>query len=373
MAKTIFYSWQNDLDSKTHRYFIEKCIKRALKDLGKDASIYMGYDRDTMGINGSPDITSIIFDKIEKSILFICDISIVNSDYDGRKTPNPNVLIELGYAANKLGWDRIICLFDTNTGDIESLPFDLRQKRVTPFSPNAKNELERISGILLTNIKNLYAKGKLFNPLNDFIKGKIDHSILAIVKQMSNLVFGTLSLSEGMVQVPKLLECSYDDIKSRLCNSRFPGFVAFNDFNIEATDLQDILKSLFSSSYFPKEWSYTVLEVIDWIREYSWFISKRNKKYPFENDMFEYDNLAAINAHSMNPDNPKASFLILETKDRNGRRYVDTQGGKVINKTHFPTDNPKIFTKCYHLNDNGVSNLARVLMRTDARLSDFKK
>lgn len=358
MIKNIFYSWQNDLDGKTHRYFIEKCIKKALKDLGKDALIYMDYDRDTMGLNGSPDITSSIFDKIDKSVLFICDVSIVNSDYSGRKTPNPNVLIELGYAANKLGWDRIICLFDTSTGEIESLPFDLRQKRVTSFSPNTQNELERISGILLTNIKNLYSKGKLFNPLNDYIKGKIDHSILAILKPMSNIVFGTLSLSEGMAQIDNLLNYSCDEIKKRIGDAKFPGYLVFNDFSVEADELKDILKDLFSSSYFPKEWSYTVLEVLDWIRMYSWFVSKRNKEYPFEKDSFEYNDLAAINAHHMNPDNPKSSYLILETRDSNGTRYVATEGGKVINVTHFPTDNLKIFTQSFRLNDAGAINLA---------------
>lgn len=28
MDRSIFYSWQNDLDSNTHRYFIEKCLKK---------------------------------------------------------------------------------------------------------------------------------------------------------------------------------------------------------------------------------------------------------------------------------------------------------------------------------------------------------
>ncbi|MGN0612261.1 MAG: hypothetical protein ACI4JB_00030 [Porcipelethomonas sp.] len=69
MARFIFYSWQNDLDCKTHRYFIEKCLKKALVDLKKDAAIYMSYDRDTKGINGSPDITATIFDKIDKCVL----------------------------------------------------------------------------------------------------------------------------------------------------------------------------------------------------------------------------------------------------------------------------------------------------------------
>ena len=300
MARSIFYSWQNDLDSNAHRYFIEKCLKKALTDLEKDADIYMNYDRDTKGINGSPDITTTIFDKIDKSVLFVCDVSIVNSNAEGRKMPNPNVLVELGYAASKLGWDRIVCLFDGDTGYVEDLPFDLRQKRVTPFYPNRKNELSRVSKILGTNISDLYVKGQLFNPLNDYMKGKIDRSILGIVKPIANLVYGTISLSEGLAHVSPLLKCSTKEIEKHITDIHFPAFIVLNDFDIENTNLQDILKDLFSSSYFPKEWSYTVLELIDWIREYNWFISKRNKTYPFEKiDSSEYDYLAAISAKAI--------------------------------------------------------------------------
>ncbi|MBD5117440.1 MAG: nucleotide-binding protein [Ruminococcaceae bacterium] len=148
MGRTIFYSWQTDLDSKDHKNYIEKCLKAALKKLKTDTMIYMDYDRDTMGLNGSPDITSTLFDKIEKSALFVCDVSIINSSSQGRKTPNPNVLLELGYAAKKLGWDKVICLFDSNTGKIEDLPFDIRQKRVTPFDPTKNDEVNRITQIL---------------------------------------------------------------------------------------------------------------------------------------------------------------------------------------------------------------------------------
>ncbi len=359
MTRIIFYSWQNDLEGKTHRYFIEKCLKKALKHLEKDASIYVDYDRDTKGKNGSPDITTTIFDKIDKSVLFICDISIVNSDYKGRKTPNPNVLIELGYAASKLGWDRIICLFDINTGIIEELPFDLRQKRITSFNPNEESEVERVSKILAENIKALYAKGQLFNPLNDYIKGKIDRSILAVAKQMANLVFGTITLSSGLAQVPNLLKCSFEEVASHISGIQFPGFIALNDFYVEAINLQDILKDLFSSACFPKEWSFTVLELLDWIREYSWFISKRNKEYPYERvSSSDYDNLVAIDAHSIDANNLENSFLIIEAIDKNGKRYVDTEGGKVINTTHYPTDNALSLRCCYCLKQSVINKFA---------------
>ena len=39
-----------------------------------------------------------------------------------------------------------------------------------------------------------------------YIKGKIDRSILAIAKQMANLVFGTISMSSGLAQVQNLLK-----------------------------------------------------------------------------------------------------------------------------------------------------------------------
>ena len=205
MAGTIFYSWQNDLDHKTHRNFIEKCIKRALKIVKKEAHVVVDYDRDIKGLNGSPDITSTIFDKIEKSVLFICDVSIINQSSDQKKTPNPNVLIELGFAVHKLGWDRIICLFDINSGSVEELPFDIRQKRVTPFNPSDDNEADRIAKILAANIQDLYMQGKMFNPLNDYMKGRIDRSMLNLAKRMANLVFGTISMSEGLAQVTDLL------------------------------------------------------------------------------------------------------------------------------------------------------------------------
>lgn len=364
MTRFIFYSWQNDLECSTHRYFIEKCLKKALYDLEKDASIYMSYDRDTKGVNGSPDITTTIFDKIDKSVLFVCDISIVNSDCRGRKVPNPNVLIELGYAARKLGWDKIICLFDGNSGSIDDLPFDLRQKRVTPFYPEQKGELARVSKILETNIGDLYVKGQLFNPLNDYMKGKIDRSILGIAKQMANMVYGTITMSEGLAHVSSLLKCSIVDISNHIQEIRFPAFIALNDFSVENTNLQDILKDLFSSSFFPKEWAHTVLEMIDWIREYNLFISQRNKEYPFNKiESSKYENIVAIRANDINSINPVNSFLILETTNKDGVRYVNPYGGKVINTTHYAIGSPSTLTNCLSVKASFIEPLANKLYK----------
>lgn len=83
---------------------------------------------------GTPDIGDSIYEKIDSADIFIADVTIINGDYAGRKTPNPNVMIELGYAIKSLGWDRIILLYDKDFGEIEELPFDINHRRITSFT-----------------------------------------------------------------------------------------------------------------------------------------------------------------------------------------------------------------------------------------------
>ena len=226
--KNIFFSWQSDLDTKTHRNFIEKCVKKSIKSLNKENElhIFLEYDRDTLGLLGSPDISSSIFDKIKKCALFIADISNITSSAK-RSIPNPNVLIELGYAINILGWEKIICFFDINTGDIEQLPFDIRQKRILAFNPLQENEDKKIVSILNENIISLYSQGKLVNPLVDYMKGKIDKCFLDISKKLSNLLFETVSLSAGLADTPKLLNMNMQEISCKLEKITFPAFIFF--------------------------------------------------------------------------------------------------------------------------------------------------
>lgn len=100
----IFYSWQSDLDAKTNKYFIRDLIEKAAKKINKEIDNPMPFDlridSDTIGVSGSPNIVDKIFEKITNCSVFIADVSIINSESSAnlRKTPNPNVMIELGYA-----------------------------------------------------------------------------------------------------------------------------------------------------------------------------------------------------------------------------------------------------------------------------------
>ncbi|MBR9648574.1 hypothetical protein [Clostridium tyrobutyricum] len=163
MKNHVFYSWQSDLPNKNNRSFIEDCIKKALKELNSSETFDIEFciDRDTMNEAGTPDIANTIFAKIEKSKLFIADVSIINSDYGKRKTSNPNVLIELGYAAKVLGWDRIICLFNVDYGSFNDLPFDIKFRRPLCYSLTDKNKSEvkkQIAEAIKSNISSVDSK-----------------------------------------------------------------------------------------------------------------------------------------------------------------------------------------------------------------------
>jgi hypothetical protein len=98
--QVLFYSWQSWIDGGANRNFIEDCLERAIKEIRKDDSLRLDpvIDRDTQGVPGSADIANMIFGKIVGADVFVADVSFVNNASPGRRTPNPNVLVELGYA-----------------------------------------------------------------------------------------------------------------------------------------------------------------------------------------------------------------------------------------------------------------------------------
>lgn len=143
MRVTIFYSWQSDLPNNTNRGFIERALVKAIESIKTEEELVIEpcLERDTTGVSGTPDIASTIFRKIDECHIFIGDVSIINpKTRTGRKTPNPNVLLELGYAAKRLTWDNVVCVFNTACGKTEDLPFDLRLRRMSLYSATSEEE-----------------------------------------------------------------------------------------------------------------------------------------------------------------------------------------------------------------------------------------
>src|SRR5690348_7440379 len=135
MPDVIFYSWQSDLPNVTNRTLIEQALKKAARTLRHDPTISVEpvIERDTAGVAGAPAIQTTIFNRIERAQVFVGDVSIINQGSALRLTPNPNVLVELGYALKALGEGRLILVLNEAFGVAETLPFDLRFRRLLRY------------------------------------------------------------------------------------------------------------------------------------------------------------------------------------------------------------------------------------------------
>lgn len=133
----IFYSWQSVLPHKSNRTFIREAIEEATAAISQDGVVEDAprIDEGMDGVAGTPEVATIMFQKIDTSAIFIGDVSFVGSTepFDGnrekKRVPNPNVLLEMGYAAARIGWSRIICVLNEHFGEREEQPFDVRNRR----------------------------------------------------------------------------------------------------------------------------------------------------------------------------------------------------------------------------------------------------
>lgn len=349
--KTVFFSWQSDSQNE-NRNFIEKSIKNSLKSLEKDNSIELTIrlDKDTHGLTGSPDIMSSIYQKIDKCSLFIADISNVIGNK--KKSPNPNVLLETGYAAKAIGWDRIICLCNSSMGSIDDVPFDLAHNRITMFDPNDNNDLKRIEGIITLNIKSLQLKGKLFETVHDYMKMRIDGNMLNILKKSGNIFFKGTTMSEGISNVNAFTNLSSEQIEQELKEIHCPAFLFLDTYESTTNEVNEIIRELSSSKYYPRSWIESVIQLKFWLTSYYFYFSPRNYNNHLEFiEDTEYNSLIAVKGRELSSDNPKHSFIILENLEDKDER--DRTDGKVINITEFTIDR-KLLCKTVRVTPNYI-------------------
>jgi hypothetical protein len=244
----VFYSWQSDLPNSTNRSFIEKALENAAKSIRADDSIKVEpvIDRDTAGVPGSPDIAGTIFAKIEESQVFVCDVSIINEGEKSRSTPNPNVLIELGYALKTLGSERVLMVMNTVFGKPELLPFDLSRKRVVTYhmpeecedrAAERKKLEAQLDTALRTILTHIEAQPQGENPVqklkkylvDDRYRIQLDDLIKEQTKELLNFISQTNTLppvnsdSDPYVDLTKILENQTNQLRDTIITGCYYG------------------------------------------------------------------------------------------------------------------------------------------------------
>jgi hypothetical protein len=153
MPHRVFFSWQSDTPNSVGRSMIEACLERAIGTLQADADIdladrELAIGKDTLNVPGSPPIADTIYAKIDETAVFVSDLTYVALRPNGGGIPNPNVLIEHGWALKSLSSRRVISVMNTAMGhpDEHPLPFDLRHVRrpiLFDCAPDAEPDLRR--------------------------------------------------------------------------------------------------------------------------------------------------------------------------------------------------------------------------------------
>jgi len=133
VTKTVFWSWQSDLDARVTKDLVRYALDEAFKLLaaGLEEADRPSVTSDTQGVAGTPDIVATILRKIDEAAVFVGDVTPVALSESGKACANPNVLLEMGYASKALTEHRVIQVWNTAFAGavIDKLPFDMRWRR----------------------------------------------------------------------------------------------------------------------------------------------------------------------------------------------------------------------------------------------------
>jgi hypothetical protein len=135
----IFWPWQSDTPGKIGRHFVRAALSLAIEALKQAPDVEeptaaetregLHLDQDRQGVPGSPDLAQTIFEKIERSAVFVADVTLVGaSDNGSKRLMNSNVAIEYGHAHHALGSEAILMVQNMHYGNRDALPFDLKHK-----------------------------------------------------------------------------------------------------------------------------------------------------------------------------------------------------------------------------------------------------
>lgn len=325
MKVSIFYSWQSDLPNSKNRGLINNCIKRATKQLLKTCPqiTELELEMDSRNESGTPDLAKSIFNKIDLCDIFIADISIINSKSQNRLVPNPNVLIELGYASKIIGWTKTICVFNSEFAKIEDLPFDIRFRK--PLVYNTTEELsavrDQLTKSLFSSIENIVNTRIIDKREYLQTKSIVDILIQSILIDVCRLLYDKGENEVERFDYPKLLSSTTSDIEYFLKNKELLGFHLFKNISLNIDELIKFFKDELETYFLSESEKRILAKMVFSLRDYRKLL--HSSKTFIDNGKCSKYILAS--GHKMNPQNSPNSYLLLKPL-YNGKSVVISGG-----------------------------------------------
>lgn len=361
MKVNIFYSRQSDLSNTKNRNLIESCLKKAIKLLKNeiDEVSEFSIESDSRNDIGTPDLTESIFNKIERCDILVADISIINAKSNSRPTPNPNVLLEVGFAAKAISWSNILCIYNSEYGKVELLPFDIRTRK-----PIVYNTLEGISEAKNTLIKafETQIKNIIFNRIIDkkeylSTKHNVDLALQSVLLDLCDIIFDRNSADK--YNYDKLLHMSTESLINILSHKQFLGFYLYR--NIE-TNIDEFLKFFNDGleTYFLNEKEKKILaKLVFALRNYKEIIHSGEIISCVDSNA-EY---IVQSGNAINRQNSKNSYLLLKPLKDN--KAVVIAGGSFNNVL------PQIMTSTFELKEKAIPVFAHQINNIIVLINDW--
>jgi hypothetical protein len=320
MKITIFYSWQSDLPNRTNRGYIQKSIEKATERIleKNDFITEITIESDSRNESGTPDLVNTIFSKIDSSDIFICDISIINSSTTNRKVPNPNVLIELGYASSRIGWEKIISIYNTDFGRIEDLPFDIRHRKPITYTSELKNLDKVIESQIVQIIENYISDKKYYIGL----KREIDLALQAVLIDLSTILY--FQNTQNRYNYDRILYFDLEDLKTELLDLEVLGFLIFKDNTENLKEFMEFFNNQVYINFLSKLEKNTLSKIILQLRNLFKVLADESIYHQNKKN----ENYYIVEGQKVNPNNPTNSYLLMERKSEN--EGIVLNGGIII-------------------------------------------
>ena len=322
MKVTIFNSWQSDLPNNKNRGFIENALQKARKRVLEDNRNISEIEiiSDSRGEEGTPDLVESIFSKIDSCDIFVADISIINPNAESRVTPNPNVLIELGYAARTLGWNKIICVFNAEYSQVEKLPFDIRTRKPLIYdtsNPQKSGKIE-LSKMIAASINEIFNNVLIDKYEYSISKRTIDLAMQALLIDFCRFVFP----EQEKYRYDKLLRITREELSDNLMGRQILGFYLFRNILQSIEDFSEYFNDGIATFFLSNREKRVLAKLVYSLKAYEKMLRSENV---FERQE-EESNLKVISGRQIDRRNPEGTYLLVRPID--SEKFVVVASGE---------------------------------------------